>query len=679
VAVWKPLTLSAALAGALFGISGNSLASDAEREKDDALTRISQHRDQGQWLDALAEIERLQQRYPQDDFLFRLQVLTLSDIGNAGRAWQLYQQRPLLFDEAQRHRLEANRLSKLVGWSLAYGKSEDTRLDEAEHALAEMQRVLQQDGLDASSAPLRVRFDRLILLNRMALHAQVRDEYLALTQEGHALPDYVLPAVGDSLMATQHPEQAIPILQAAINSEPERDDLRSELGYAYLENSQEQLAIDSLRQWRDAEPPFRRQAGAKQSYSNWARYEADLTLAMIRAYSGDLPTAQHDLEQMADAAPGNGGLHASLGRVYQMRGWPRRALERQQMAYTLDPREVQPRVGEFEAYVDLQRDDLARPYYEDLLRRYPTQPVVQRMQQQWRAHRGWQLHAYAEGGRSSGGGVSPLGNDDHHYGVEVQSPILDDRWRLVAFADRRSVDYTDQRLNPLRLGAGARYRFGQLDAELLVNHADDNIGGVGIRAGAGWQFNDQWHISLSGARNDEEASMQARAAGIDADSMALALSYQRSERTQWSVGASRFHYADDNNRDLLSSSIEQRLLTLPKLQVTGIGSGYLGRGSRSDVPYFNPERDGLAELGLRLEHRTWQRYDRHFKQRLELSLGNYWQRGYGSALVPSAGYRHEWQIGMGRVLEYGVRWSRPVYDGRRERHIGLDAAIHWGQ
>ncbi len=675
--VWKPLTLTAALAGALFGVSGNGMASDQGRE--DALTRIGQHRDQGHWLDALAEIERLQQRYPQDDFLYRLQVLTLSDIGNAGRAWQLYQARPDLFDPEQRRRLEANYLSKRVGWSLAYGKSEDTRLDEAEAALAEMQRVLQQDGLTPGNAPLRIRLDRLVLLNRLALHTQVRDEYLALKREGQPLPDYVLPAIGDSLMATQHPEQAIPILEAAIKAEPERDDLRSELAYAYLENSQERQAIAGLLKWRAEEPPFRRQPGARQSYSNWARYEADLTLAMIRAYSGDLPTAQHELEALSDAAPGNGGLHASLGRVYQMRGWPRRALERQQMAYTQDPREVQPRIGQFEAQLELQRDDLARPFHDDLLRRYPTQPAVQRMHQQWRSHRGWQLYAYAEGGHSAGPGVSPLGNDDRRYGIEVQSPVLDDRWRLVAFADRRSVEYPDQRLSPLRLGAGTRYRFGQLDGELLVDHANDALGGVGVRAGLGWQFNDYWHIGLNAARNDADASMQARAAGIQADSMALALRYQHSERTQWSADASRFHYEDGNNRDLLSSSVEQRLLTLPTLQLTGIGRGYLGRGSRADVPYFNPERDGLAELGLRVEHRVWQRYDRHFSHRLEVSLGNYWQRGYGSALIPAAAYRHEWQLAPGRVLEYGVSWSRPVYDGRRERHIGLDAAIHWGQ
>jgi biofilm PGA synthesis protein PgaA len=86
-----------------------------------------------------------------------------------------------------------------------------------------------------------------------------------------------------------------------------------------------------------------------------------------------------------------------------------------------------------------------------------------------------------------------------------------------------------------------------------------------------------------------------------------------------------------------------------------------------------------VEIGLRVDQQLWRHYERHFRHRLTVSLGNYWQQGFGSALVPSAEYRHEWQLADGRIFEYGVSWSRPVYDGQRERHIGLDAGLRWGQ
>ncbi|WP_251268239.1 hypothetical protein, partial [Enterobacter hormaechei] len=85
---------------------------------------------QARWLDALGAIERASQQQPNDDLLFKLRVLTLGDIGNAWRAWELYQQRPQLFDAAQKQRIEGDYLAKLVVWSLAYSSSEDSRLEE---------------------------------------------------------------------------------------------------------------------------------------------------------------------------------------------------------------------------------------------------------------------------------------------------------------------------------------------------------------------------------------------------------------------------------------------------------------------------------------------------------------------------------------------------------------------
>ncbi|WP_414604886.1 poly-beta-1,6 N-acetyl-D-glucosamine export porin PgaA [Stenotrophomonas sp. AR029] len=650
----------------------------APTDRDAALAEIARYRDQARWLDALGAIERASQQQPNDDLLFKLRVLTLGDIGNAWRAWELYQQRPQLFDDAQKQRLEGDYLAKLVVWSLAYSSSEDSRLEEAESTLARMQRYVGGEGTPPSQAPLRIRMDRLILLNRLGRHAQVREEARALQAEGHTLPDYVLPAVGDSLMGTLHPEEAIPVLQAAVAGDPARDASHSELAYAYLESEQQEKAIDLLQAWRDKEPAWR-WSNRKSPYANWSRYEADLNLAMVRAYSGDLVTAQHDLESMVDIAPGNGGLQSALGSVYMMRGWPRRALQRQQMAHALDPRDIEPRLGMEEAYVALQRDDLARPLHDDLVARYPTQPAVERMDQAWRAHRGWQLKAWTDIGRSSGGGgTSPLGNNDRHYGVEVETPILDDRWRLFALADRRSTDFQDQRIDPLWLGAGVRYRFGQLDAEAAVLRANDHIGDTGLRVGVGWQFNDYWHAGLVAARNDPDASMQARAAGITADSVSAQVDYRRSELTHWMLGASRFRYDDGNHRELFSTSIEQRLLIRPRWLLDGLASAYTSRGSRDDAPYFNPKRDRMVEIGLRIDQQLWRHYERHFRHRLTVSLGDYWQDGFGSALVPTVSYMHEWQLGPGRVLEYGVRWSRPVYDGHRERHIGFEAALRWG-
>ncbi|QDH70402.1 hypothetical protein FKV23_10130 [Lysobacter alkalisoli] len=120
-------------------------------------------------------------------------------------------------------------------------------------------------------------------------------------------------------------------------------------------------------------------------------------------------------------------------------------------------------------------------------------------------------------------------------------------------------------------------------------------------------------------------------------------------------------------------------MTRPHLLVDGLLGGYTSRGSRDDAPYFNPGRDGSLRIGARLDHITWRHYDRHFRQRFTASAGPYWQESHGSAWVPQLRYEHEWRFGIGRLLQYGVNWSRPVYDGVREERLGFDLAFRWGE
>jgi len=64
-------------------------SSAAPPDREATLAEIGRYRDQARWLDALGAIERASQERPNDDLLFKLRVLTLGDIGNAWRAWEL--------------------------------------------------------------------------------------------------------------------------------------------------------------------------------------------------------------------------------------------------------------------------------------------------------------------------------------------------------------------------------------------------------------------------------------------------------------------------------------------------------------------------------------------------------------------------------------------------------------
>lgn len=120
--VYRPLAFCVGLACATLASWADAAPPPTATTRAERLAEIGHYRDQARWVDALAAIERAQLREPNDDLLYKLQVLTLGDIGNAHRAWRLYQARPNLFDQDQKARLEANYVAKLVNWSLAYGK-----------------------------------------------------------------------------------------------------------------------------------------------------------------------------------------------------------------------------------------------------------------------------------------------------------------------------------------------------------------------------------------------------------------------------------------------------------------------------------------------------------------------------------------------------------------------------
>lgn len=656
-------------------------ATDSGPSYQSSLEQAARLRDDRRWLPALAIYERLQAQRPDDSEVYRLRVLTLAEVGNSYLAWRQFQAKPELFDAGQRERLHANYLARLIVWAQTYPEDEENRLAEAQVADAAIQEYLRATDREASALPRRIRVDRLILLNELGRHQQVVDEYTSLTDpQGQPLPGYVLPAVGDSFMSLKRPEDAAPVLEAALKADPDNSGVRTQLAYAYLESERPDTAIAQLEAYRAAQPPWRRAAGAKQSTQNWGRYDADANLAMLRAYTEDLPAADSMLSEMLSIAPNNAGLQSSLGTVYMMRGWPSRALERFRIAATLDERNVESRIGQVEALTVLRRDDQAIFLREQLLRDYPSQPNVQRMDQMWRNHRGWQWRAYVGGDRSQGStGNSPFGNRDGQYGLEVQTPILGDRWRLTAGADDRWADFQQQRVHYRRQGAGVRYAYDRLDTALSAYRANDRVGGTGIDFDANWRFSDTWEGSLQLRRNDAEASLQARASGITADSAGVVLAYAPDERRAYRFGATQWRYEDGNRRTGLNLSADQRLLSRPYFLLDGIAGLYASRGSRDDTPYFNPSRDASLELGLRADQLVWRDYDHHFRHRLTVSAGPYWQDGYGSAWVPALAYRHEWQFGMGHVLTYGVSWSRPVYDGNREERYGFDAELRWGE
>lgn len=655
-----------------------STASDARRPDQADIARIKQLRDEKAWFPALDKIESLAARFPDDDDLYVLRVHTLGEIGARQKAWQLYKARPQLFSAQEAQRIELDRLAAAISGSMFYAGTPESRRAAGLEAENAVQDYLQRSG--TTTVPQRLRYDRILLLNELKRHDDVVAEYERARAEELAVPAYVAAAVGDSLLALRRPEDAFAALEIATTANPKDTQWGIQQAYALSEAERFAPALDVLDRHVAGNEPWLRAAGARQRYPNWKRYDAETNRALMASYAEDLPSAQAALEPMLAIAPNNTGLHAALGMLYARRGWTERGLRHQRIAATLDPDNVSALIGQSESLMQLQRDDLAAPVVAELGRRYPDATQVQRLQRDWDRHRGWRWHIESAASDSRGTGTnSPQGAEDAHHAFWIESPLIDDRWRIVAGGDDRSAEFGGRTVRDRRGWAGMSYAFDRLDWRLVANRSVDALDSTGLSFDLQWRFSDTLDGGLVARHHDPEASLQARAAGIEADTFGLSLAWNRDERTGVSAAVQQSRYDDGNRRDSVSLRHDQRLLTRPHFSLTGTAGAYASRGSREDAPYFNPRRDASFEYTLKADHLAWRRYERHFRHRLAVTAGQYRQDGFDSAWIASAQYEHEWRLAPGRVLTYGARWGKPVYDGNREEHLGVYAGFTWGE
>lgn len=636
----------------------------------------------GRRVPALAACMQLLSRWPKDAPARRMQVRLLSELGGAARALQLAQTLSPPENPGALEKLQADLAAHAIRWSRATPADSRQPYAEADRAVASMDAVIAEAEGKSSMLATRTRTDRLLAYDQSDRPAAAVAGYRQLLAAKHPLPSYAKAGVADALLEQHYPFEAATLYEQSIRElpgpySPEQTDPRVGLMYAYLESGRIAKAMALADHTATSLTAWRTRHGTAQPVADRAKLQSDLNTVLVREYSDLLQEAQTRLLPMLQQGPMNAQLWREYGNLQRARGWPRAAERSHSIALGIDPDDLSTQLGVLDDWRQLNDYSLVQPTLTQIEKVFARNPQVQRERRSWDRERGWQFDFEHDRGRGS---TPNLGDSDHRSQATLTSPLLGRHWRIEGLLEQASASLPEGAISRDRAGLGlSGYMRGlQVYARVLAG-AGGRAKGTALEAGATWAPSDHWVFSSDLSKGgDADLPIRASYYGITANALHASVQWRASELTEAGFAASRVRFSGGNRSDGWQAHVMQRFLTAPRVSLdAGLELGS-SRNRDTDVPYYSPARARWAMADLRVKNLLFQRYDRIWRQRIDIQAGRYEERGFGSGWIASARYGQSIDLHAGQVLGWGLTWSSQPYDGERDTRVALDLTMHWG-
>lgn len=548
--------------------------------------------------------------------------------------------------------------------------------DITDRALASADALLARLAADSASDPAlvrRVRLDRMVALRDRRRMAEVVAEADDL-RRGGALPLYVLQAEADARLALRQPEAALRLYEELLSAEP--DNLEAAYGrvFALVETESLTEAIAAADAIAASRPRFTSFGDGPATTPDVEVLYATLLSGQVRLWSNFEDEGHARLLELARGAPANASLRAAMAGAHAARGFPRAAEAEAEIAVSLDPEGMEPQITLANMALVRRRYPEARARIAQLAKRDPEDQRVVLLAREARAATGWQLEADFVRSVGEGGGVNRQG-DGYALTTRIVTPLLGPMLRLYAGLDDSEATVQEGVSDRTRLSGGVMLEGVDVIARGEVSTSFGTLEKAGFGASVDWSIDDHWSVSAEAERFSRQTPLRALLAGITTDSAALAARYRANERMEVSLRGGWYGYTDGNDAFWVNAAAARRLATTPHFDLTGRAELAVTGNSDPGGPYFAPERDFAATLGLTAQHVSWRRYQRSFVQAFDADAGLYKQRGFAETWIANARYEHRWRVDPWRELVYGVGISRRVYDGEPERMITISAGL----
>lgn len=565
----------------------------------------------------------------------------------------------------------AAQAAAMVRWGIeVQGPDPARRFEGTDAAIVRLDALLASTPATEVDLRRRLRLDRLVALAervRMAEAAQEGDE---LRRDG-PLPLYAEQAYGDGLLYMRRRQEARAAYDRILESEPHNIQARYGQFYAAVELEDfptAYAAVDVLLS-RD-EPIWRRYVDDATRYANPERTAAEIAAADARFYGNQLGDAWDRISILAKAAPANGLVRVSSSQIANARGWPRLAEAEAQIAVSLAPDELGAKIMLVEVALANFRYAEANRRLAELVALYPEDSAVKRVGRQVRAQQGWLFEVEARPSNSIGGGTNETGQSLQIAG-RLYSPPIADNWRLFALSDYLSANPIEGFVQRERAGVGVELRLPALRATAFPTMSWGTLNRAGGGATVDWFPTDQISLGVSAEAFSLETPLRALFYGITSDQYVARAAYRWHESRALAGVASYQPFTDGNQRLTAGLTYTERLIDIPKFDLTGRADLFTSSNTLANAPYFNPSADLSATVGFLAEHVAWRYYEASFTQALRVDAGLYAQQGYANDWIGIASYEHRWRIDPRTEFRYGIQASRRVYDGIEEKSYGL--------
>ncbi|MFV0681549.1 poly-beta-1,6 N-acetyl-D-glucosamine export porin PgaA [Ottowia sp.] len=520
-----------------------------------------------------------------------------------------------------------------------------------------------------------VRADTLAALSARGHHDQVLRRYEAWRADLPPLPDHGLAAAAGAYTWVRRSDLAIPLYEQVIKNsgDDSLNDNSLSLVYAYVDTARFDDAEALLRRMAEDTPPYVRRAARRgqpnEDFEGLQTLRANIDLAMDQ-----YPAGERQFNQLADNAPLNSEFQLGQARTSQLRERPHAALVMMERIRTDHPESTNVQLAYADMLLDHAEFAAAREQLESLEKLYPENGRVRRLRERYDLRVAARLEV--RGGADKDGGT--LANRERGLEMRLYSPIIGDNYRLFARHVRQHATLDATKPSMFRSGVGVLYERGpywvqgEAHRESLRHHS-------GLEISAAWRISDPWRLRAHLDTFSLDTPWRARVQGVRMSAADMGVSWIPNEARRLDLNLSHGRFTDGNRRNDVTGVWHERWFIRPAWQLATTTELSTGHNERQSVSYFSPRTYHSEQLWARAQWLSWKLDQRRLVQVLEAGGGSYWQEGYGAHPLYGVRYSHEWELGRGISLFYGLSWIRRPYDGvgeiKRAVFFGLSAPL----